>query len=103
MYGIYGIYSGGGIMLRKTTVYLSDDDMVLLRKKATVQHVTVAEAIRMSIKEACQPKTKEEKDLWNSLDRIWAKTAAIGSTKIESAVDRAVKEVRSGKKARRRS
>jgi hypothetical protein len=61
-------------MLKKTTVYLSDEDLALLRKRATVQHVTVAEAIRLSVKEACQPKTQEEKAIWDSLDRIWAKT-----------------------------
>ncbi len=82
---------------------LSDEDMSLLRNKATTQHVTVAEAIRMSIKEACQPKTKDEKVLWDSLDKVWAKTAHLSSERIESSVDKAVSEVRSGKKARRRS
>jgi Ethanolamine utilization protein EutJ (predicted chaperonin) len=89
-------------MLKKTTVYLSDEDIALLRKKAAVRHITVAEAIRMSIQEACQPKTKEEKDIWNSLDNIWAKMADVPASKVESAVNKAVKEVRSGKKARRR-
>lgn len=90
-------------MLRKTTVYLSDEDISLLRKKATIRHVTVAEAIRMSIQEACQPKTKEEKVIWNSLDQLWAKMDAVPAGKIEAAVNRAVKEVRGGKKATRRS
>jgi hypothetical protein len=105
MYGIYGTYvlGLGESMLKKTTVYLSELDLALLRKKATVRHVTVAEAIRMSIQEACQPKTKEEEKLWDSLDRIWAKTADVPSSRVEGAVDKAVKEVRSGgKKARRR-
>lgn len=90
-------------MLKKTTVYLSDKDMVLLRKKALTQHVTVAEVIRMSIKEACKPKTKDEKAIWDSLDKIWAKTAHLSAEKVESNVDKALNEVRSGKKARRRS
>jgi len=89
-------------MLKKTTVYLSDEDVSLLRKKAAVQHITVAEAIRMSIQEACQPKTKEEKAIWNSLDKIWTKMAETSTTRVESAVNRAVKEVRGGKKTRRR-
>lgn len=89
-------------MLKKTTVYLSDEDISLLRKKATIKHVTVAEAIRMSIQEACQPKTKEEKAIWSSLDSIWAKMDNVSPAKVESAVNRAVKEVRRGKKARRR-
>lgn len=90
-------------MLHKTTVYLSVEDQTLLRKKAATQHITVAEAIRMSIQEACRPKTKEERKLWDSLDRIWAKTGAVSPSRIESAVDKAVKEVRGGRKARRRS
>lgn len=90
-------------MLKKTTVYLSEDDVALLRKKAAVSHVTVAEAIRMSIQESCQPKSKEEKAIWDSLDQIWTKMGAVPATKVESAVNKAVKEVRSGKKARRRS
>jgi len=90
-------------MLKKTTVYLSDEDLSLLRKKATAQHVTVAEAIRLSIQEACQPKTKDEKELWASLDRVWAKMEAIPESKVEALVEKAVKEVRGGRKARRRS
>ncbi len=89
-------------MLKKTTVYLSEEDIILLRKKATIRRVTVAEAIRMSIQEACKPKTKEEMALWSSLDNIWAKTDSLPAAKVESAVKKAVKEVRSGKKARRR-
>ena len=90
-------------MLKKTTVYLDAEDISLLKKKATIQNVTVAEAIRLSIKESCQPKTKEEKRVWDSLDSIWAKTAAISADKIEASVDKAVQEVRSGKRSRRRT
>lgn len=90
-------------MLKKTTVYLSEDDMRLLRKKAAVRHVTVAEAIRMSIQEACKPKTKDEQVIWDSLDRIWAKNESLEADRVETAVDRAIKEVRGGKKTRHRS
>ena len=91
-------------MLKKTTVYLSEDDLRLLRKKAAIQHVTIAEAIRMSIQSACKPNSKDEKVIWDSLDRIWAKTDGISAEKIESHVGKAVGEVRlGGKKARRRS
>ena len=88
-------------MLKKTTVYLSTEDLTLLRKKATVRHVTVAEAIRLSIQEACQPRTKDEKTVWDSLDRIWSKTETLNPQEVESAVDKAVKEVRRGKAPRR--
>ena len=90
-------------MLKKTTVYLSDDEITLLKKKATIQRKTVAEVIRLSIRQACQPQTKEERKVWDSLDKIWAQTDTIASEKIEAAVDYAVDEVRGGKKTRRRA
>ncbi|MBI2604478.1 MAG: hypothetical protein HYW49_00210 [Deltaproteobacteria bacterium] len=90
-------------MLKKTTVYLSEDDLRLLRKKAAIQDVTVAEAIRISIQTACKPSSKDEQLLWDSLDRIWAKSEALEEEKIQSVVGKAVKEVRGAKKARRRS
>ncbi|MBY0472438.1 hypothetical protein K2X30_14835 [bacterium] len=90
-------------MQKKTTVYLSEDDLRLLQKKAAIQHVTVAEAIRMSIQAACKPNTKEEAAIWYSLDKIWAKTTGVSASKVVLAVDQAVNEVRRGKKVRRRS
>lgn len=90
-------------MLKKTTVYLAYEDILMLRKMANIKNVTVAEAIRYSIHEACQPKNAEEKTVWDALDKIWAKTEGISPAKIEKAVDRATKEVRSAKKTRRRS
>jgi len=88
-------------MLKKTTVYLSSDDLFVLRKMANIRNITVAEAIRVSIQEACHPKTKEERTVWDALDKIWAKTEGLDPHKIERAVDRAVKEVRGVKKTRR--
>lgn len=90
-------------MLRKTTVYLSDSDLLVLRKMANLKNITVAEAIRLSIKDSCKPKSPAEKEVWSALDKLWAKTSTLDLAKIESAVDVAVKEVRGGRKARRRS
>jgi hypothetical protein len=93
----------GGIMFKKTTIYLSLEEISLLKKRATTDGVTMAEAIRLSIKESCRPKTEEEARIWNSLDKIWAKTAKISSKKIDTLVGKAVKEVRSDKKTTSRS
>ena len=104
IYGVYGIYGAlvaGDMMLKKTTVYLSSDEITLLKKKSTLQNKTVAEVIRFSIQQACRPISKEEQRIWDSLDKIWAKTDRISEAKIESAVDAAVKEVRRGKKTSR--
>lgn len=71
-------------MLKKTTVYLGPEDILLLRKMANIKNVTIAEAIRISIQEACRPKTLEEKTVWNALDKIWAKTENLLPKKIKS-------------------
>lgn len=80
--------------MKKTTVYLSDQDLSLLRKKAAVLNKSVADVIRRSIQKACQPESKEEAGLWESLDRIWIKTSKLAPEKIESAVHKAVSEAR---------
>ena len=85
--------------MKKTTVYLSNEDQLLLRKKAAIWNVTVAEALRMAIKKACQPENKKQKVIWDTLDEIWTKTQHISAEKIEKAVSRAISEVRSGKKS----
>lgn len=84
--------------MKKTTVYLSDEDQLLLRKMAAIWSVTVAEALRMAIKKACQPESKKQKTVWDTLDEIWTKTQNIPAYKIEKTVSRAVSEVRGGKK-----
>ena len=99
----YMAYMAQPSVLKKTTVYLSDDDMLRLRKMANLRNITVAEAIRLSIKEACIPKNKVEKSAWDALERVWAKTQTLDTAKIEKAVDKAVKEVRGERNSRRRS
>lgn len=84
--------------MKKTTVYLSNEDQTLLRKMAAIWNVTVAEALRLAIKRACKPQSKKQRSVWDALDEIWAKTQDIPASKIEKAVSRAVSEVRRGKK-----
>lgn len=84
--------------MKKTTVYLSDEDQLLLRKMAAIWSITVAEALRMAIKRGCQPENKKQKTVWDTLDEIWTKTQDISAEKIERAVSRAISEVRGGKK-----
>ena len=43
------------------------------------------------------------KQVWDALDILWAKTKALNPKKIETAVDKAVKEVRGERKSRRRA
>jgi hypothetical protein len=90
-------------MLKKTTVYLSDEELILLKKKATIQNKTVSEVIRLSIRQSCKPTSKEERQVWNSLDKIWAKTSSMDPDAFEVEVDKAVKQVCGSKKTRRRA
>ncbi len=90
-------------MLKKTTVYLSDDDIYLLKKKAAIQNKTVAEVIRLSIQKACKPASKDEAKAWEALDKIWAINGTHDNAKIEKIVDEAVSEVRRANKTRRRA
>lgn len=88
-------------MLKKTTIYLSESDIILLKKKAAILNKTLAEVIRFSIQSACKPASKEEAEIWKSLDKIWAKTSALSPEKIDSNVDKAVHGARRAKKIRR--
>jgi len=90
-------------MLKKTTVYLSDDDISLLKKKAAVQNKTVAEVIRLSIQKACKPASKDEAKAWVALDKIWAANGAHDDANVEKIVETAVSEVRRANKTRRRA
>jgi len=90
-------------MLKKTTVYLSNDDISLLKKKAAVQNKTVAEVIRLSIQKACKPASKDEAKAWEALDKIWTASGVQDDSKVEKIVETAVSEVRRANKTRRRA
>lgn len=90
-------------MLKKTTVYLGPEDVLLLHKIANNRNVIVAETIHISIQEACRLQTPEGKTVWDALDKIWEKREDIFPDKMKKSIDQAVKEVRSAKKKRRPS
>ncbi len=90
-------------MLKKTTVYLSEEELSSLRKMANIRNITIAEAIRRSIQDSCKPESREEKAVWKALDKIWAKTKELDEDRLEKEIDRTVTEVRSARKNRRRS
>ena len=73
-------------MLKKTTVYLSEEELSLLRKMANIRNITIAEAIRRSIQDSCKPQSKEEKTVWAALDKIWAKTKETDEDRLEKDV-----------------
>ena len=100
---MYGTIAEELEMLKKTTVYLSDEDISLLKKKAAIQNKTVAEVIRLSIQKACKPASKEESKAWEALDKIWAMNGVHDASKVDKVVDNEVAELRRANKTRRRS
>ena len=89
--------------LKKTSVYLSDNEISLLKKKAALQNKTVAEVIRLSIQQSCKPTSKAEEKAWRALDKIWSFQRVQDSAQVEKVVDEAVQELRSAKRPRRRA
>jgi len=90
-------------MLKKTTLYLEDEDVYLLKKLSVLKNMTIAETVRLAIRNFCKPAGKIEEKMWKDLDKLWAKTSSIETDTLEKAVNNAVKEVRRGKKTRSHS
>ena len=47
--------------MRKTTIYLQDQELEMLKQKAFILNTSVADIIRKSIKALCTPTNDEEK------------------------------------------
>ncbi len=90
-------------MFKKTTVYLTEEDKILLKKLAAAKQMTFSEALRYSIRKTCKPSSKDEKEFWNSIEKVWARNEDIDPAVIEAEINTAVEEVRHGRSSRRRS
>ena len=88
-------------MFKKTTLYLADEDIYLVKKLSILKNMTIAETIRLAIRNFCKPSNKTEERIWDDLDNLWSKIAKIENESIEKAITSAVKEVRHGKKTNR--
>lgn len=89
-------------MLQKTTVYLSDEDKLLLKKLAAAREMTFSEALRYSIRKTCKPSSEAEKDFWATIEKVWERNKEVDPTDVEIDVSKAIVEVRLGKEKRRR-
>ncbi len=90
-------------MFKKTTVYLTEEDKVLLKKLAAAKQMTFSEALRYSIRKTCKPSSKEEKEFWHSIEKVWARNENIDPAVIEAEINNTVEEVRHGRSPNRRS
>jgi len=84
--------------MKKTTIYLEDQELEMLKQKAYILNISIAEIIRRSIKALCTPTSDEEKAL-----KLLAK---IRGNANESITDKEVlklqREVRNEKKTKSR-
>lgn len=69
--------------MKKTTIYLEDDEYQTLRSKAFVENVSVAELIRRGAKLVCSSASPEEQRAMKALDKIRKHVAASGASETE--------------------
>jgi len=90
--------NGEVLKMKKTTIYLEDQELEMLKQKAYILNISIAEIIRRSIKALCTPTSDEEKAL-----KLLAK---IRGNANESITDKEVlklqREVRNEKKTKSR-
>ena len=69
--------------MKKTTIYLEDDEYKTLKTKAFVEDVSVAELLRRGARLVCKNVTPEEGKAMQALDRIRKKVANSGVSEEE--------------------
>jgi hypothetical protein len=85
--------------MKKTTIYLEDQELEMLKQKAYILNTSIAEIIRRSIKALCTPTVDEEKAL-----KLLAKIRGNASGRItDKEVLKIQREVRNEKKTKSRS
>jgi hypothetical protein len=91
-------------MLKRTTVYLEENEVETLKKISFIQSVSMAELIRQGVQEVCKSFSKEQKDALSALAEIKAeaKDARITSRAAMNAALKTQREVRRERKTSRR-
>ena len=69
--------------MKKTTIYLEDDEYKTLKTKAFVEDVSVAELLRRGARLVCKNVTPEEEKAMQALDRIRKAVAGSGASEAE--------------------
>lgn len=90
-------------MLKRTTIYLNDNEVQKLKEISFIQSVSMAELIRKGVQIVCKSYTSEQNDAFEALSEIKSHAKKIGLNQ-KSAMDlalKAQKEVRRERKARR--
>ncbi|MBI2646652.1 MAG: hypothetical protein HYW85_06480 [Deltaproteobacteria bacterium] len=87
--------------MKKTTVYLEENELKQLKKKAFLSNKSTAELIRMGIRLVTQPSSSKEAKALKALEEIRSQFEDLSESQVENLVDSAKKVIRRGKKSRR--
>ena len=84
------------VMLKKTTVYIEEEELDTLKILSLIQNKSVAELIRFSIKKVCQSASLEEKKALKILSNIRknSKRKTYSSQQIMTMAIKAQREIR---------
>jgi hypothetical protein len=91
---IAGILDKGEEAMKKTTIYIDDEDFGLLKAKSFIENCSIAELIRKGIKAVCREKTPDKKLLLKYLKEIHDKNSHIPLKQVMKLVDETRKEAR---------
>jgi hypothetical protein len=91
-------------MLKRTTVYLEESEVEILRKISFIQSVSMAELIRRGVQKLCKSFSQEQKEALSALSEIkeGAKKSRIKPKSAMTAALTAQKEARRERKTSRR-
>ena len=90
-------------MLRKTTIYIEEDELDTLKTLSLIQNKSVAELIRVGVQKVCKSISREEMKALNVLTKIRQNTKKKGysSKAIMNMALKAQREVRSERKKKK--
>ena len=90
-------------MLRKTTIYIEEDELDTLKTLSLIQNKSVAELIRVGVQKVCKSISREEMKALDVLTKIRQNTKKKGysSKAIMNMALKAQREVRSERKKKK--
>ncbi|MBI4043129.1 MAG: hypothetical protein HY391_06620 [Deltaproteobacteria bacterium] len=86
--------------MKKTTVYLNDEEFKLLKKKAFLSNQSIAELIRKGVRLICTPSSPKEMEILAALENIRSKFENLPERDIEELVTEAKRAGRRASKSR---
>ena len=87
--------------MKKTTIYLKEEELSQLKKKAFLTNKSIAEIIRLGIHLVTQPSSEKEEKALKTLEAIKRQFNDLSESQVENLVDSAKKAVKREKKSRR--